>query len=510
MKKKITALIVALAMALTIVPSAAFAAQTKVNGNILEYYREAALESLDETYSDSVESQSRYCSLIWNSMNSVYEKEKTRIKNAVKIGQLGTDYGLFFILSDEGQEAEEVITALSDLRKNKVKSISDFSTIKKQNQRRLTILMSYYKKSDYNDYYWDMVQDKKYEATVRLNSATDFIGLAKAITFIDDYIAEEDEEEYEDGEPIDDGDEGDYNEEGFDFTDYYDDGTLYTKDDLTHLRRELNDFLNVYVKQQLKGQAAKQKAAASVKAGYIKKMAGIQDVDGIVACGYDCLDAMVAKTGVELKEASANTKAAINRQLDALYDQYYSDDYSDRNWSKIEGYFEDAYDTVDEAEYEMELQGGIVSNVQKKIKKLKTLARELKTAKAQYVKKLKSYKGKKKYHQKKLNKVIKAGTAAINRAYTVEDVQYTYSQYLAKVKKCVKTYTVSVKKYGKGKVTKSKKVSYGKSFTVKMKPKKGYRVSKITVDGKRVTSKKIYKFKNVKKKHRIRVWFGKK
>jgi hypothetical protein len=74
----------------------------------------------------------------------------------------------------------------------------------------------------------------------------------------------------------------------------------------------------------------------------------------------------------------------------------------------------------------------------------------------------------------------------------------------------LKTFKISTSKKGKGTVTKSKAVAYGKNFTVKFKAAKGYKILKITVDGKKVKVKKSYTFKKVTKAHKIKVYYVKK
>jgi hypothetical protein len=74
----------------------------------------------------------------------------------------------------------------------------------------------------------------------------------------------------------------------------------------------------------------------------------------------------------------------------------------------------------------------------------------------------------------------------------------------------LKTFKISITKSGKGTVTKSKAVKYGRNFTLKFKASRGYEISRILVDGKKIKIKKSYTFKNVKKAHRVKVYFKKK
>ena len=52
-------------------------------------------------------------------------------------------------------------------------------------------------------------------------------------------------------------------------------------------------------------------------------------------------------------------------------------------------------------------------------------------------------------------------------------------------------------------------MKYGESHTVKLKPAKGYKIKKVTIDGKKKKIKRKYTFNKVRKKHVVKVVFGK-
>ena len=71
-------------------------------------------------------------------------------------------------------------------------------------------------------------------------------------------------------------------------------------------------------------------------------------------------------------------------------------------------------------------------------------------------------------------------------------------------------YKITTSKTGKGVITKSKTVNYGSKVVITMTPSKGYKLSKVYVDGKRVSVKSKYTFKNVTLNHSIKAVFVKK
>lgn len=71
------------------------------------------------------------------------------------------------------------------------------------------------------------------------------------------------------------------------------------------------------------------------------------------------------------------------------------------------------------------------------------------------------------------------------------------------------TFKVTTSKKGKGKITKSKTVAYGSKVVIKVKPKKGYRIAKVTIDGKKVKAKKKYTI-TVTKAKKVKAVFKKK
>ena len=91
-----------------------------------------------------------------------------------------------------------------------------------------------------------------------------------------------------------------------------------------------------------------------------------------------------------------------------------------------------------------------------------------------------------------------------HKNYHFENLRGNHTVYAKFVKK---TYKITTSKSGKGIVTKSASVRYQANKTIYFKPAKGYKVSKVLVDGKKIKSTSKYTFRNVRKAHKVKVYF---
>ena len=160
------------------------------------------------------------------------------------------------------------------------------------------------------------------------------------------------------------------------------------------------------------------------------------------------------------------------------------------------------------AEFKNQIGTKFMKEVEKNFKEVPTLASELKEAKKLTSDTLKKYLGNKKYNQTKAKKLVNEGLKKINSAKTPDDVYALCDKYVTALEKTVNVYKISVTKSGKGSVTKSATVKYGKNFTVKIVPAAGFKIKSIVVDGKKVKLTNAYTFKKVTKVHSIKVTFG--
>ncbi|MGN0708890.1 MAG: hypothetical protein ACI4LM_01455, partial [Anaerovoracaceae bacterium] len=70
-----------------------------------------------------------------------------------------------------------------------------------------------------------------------------------------------------------------------------------------------------------------------------------------------------------------------------------------------------------------------------------------------------------------------------------------------------RSFRISVKKHGPGKVSPGRTVKYGKSYTVRIKPSRGHKTSLVIIDGSRKKIKSSYTFRKVKRSHTVEVYF---
>ena len=89
-------------------------------------------------------------------------------------------------------------------------------------------------------------------------------------------------------------------------------------------------------------------------------------------------------------------------------------------------------------------------------------------------------------------------------SYTFSNVTSNHVIYAQFEKK---TYKITASKKGKGSITATGSVKYNDTKIIKIKAAKGYKLSKLYVDGKKVKNVKKYTFRHVNKKHSIKAVF---
>ena len=235
------------------------------------------------------------------------------------------------------------------------------------------------------------------------------------------------------------------------------------------------------------------------------EMAGLADDDSMVAPSTsDCIRLMKGVDEIYMSYDLTKYSETQKMKMEELYWNYAYDEIYNFRYTKAE---------AKTMETRAAAREKFLKNVKKKFDRFPVKTVELKNKrKSAYDKLVKKYKtdGKKKYDQKKVRDLLKKAKAAMNKVTEPEDVSGVYQEYVSKLNKTINKYTVKTSKKGKGTITKTKKVKYGANFTVKFTPKAGYKIKKITVDGKKLKKlKNKYTFKKVKKAHKIKVVFGK-
>ncbi len=536
--KKIISIVLAACLVCSLTP--AFGAEAHASGGMriantkamptndsLKEDKGFVMEFLDEAYEEYVKDKSFYCADVWKEIQDSYNRSQKMIESAKTPQELFTTDGIFVNLSPKIEEEINLMARLGSLIKHYAKSKSDLKVMKRDLGKEIKTYKSLLNRKDFNDFYWGKIQNLIYEANKALKEIKtfrDYMILAEEIysklaqavsatvpdwfeeikfSFGEDeesilipLIPEEDEEGWilveAEGEPI------------------------YNKDQVEMARLEVIDRLNIYVDKQLDmvgSKANKDKLKKNIQKFKTVTLDKIEDVDAIYRAGDKQLAALIKKTGVSCPDMTMDDFLKVAKEYNALTSGYSQYNYSAAKWTLVESYFQTAKSIIQSATKKYEVYG-VIAELKKNLKTVPKAKKEFNDLKKSTTKKLKSYtkkKNKKKYSQGKVKTVIKKGVAAMNKVekYDVEELQLTAESYIAKADRCIKKFLVKTKQRGKGSITKSTKVKYGKKFVVNITPKAGYKIKSVKIDGKKKKLKNKYVFKKVTKRHTVRVVFGK-
>lgn len=149
-KRKILAVLMTIVMSFSAIPSYVSAAEKAPAGE--EY-----IEVLEMIYMETIRDRSKYCDDVWNEIQQVYQE--------------GRAYGL----EEDLYGLEECMVILEQLGGlTWVKSYDDLEEVKSRYLKEINDQAKSYKKSDYNDYNWDFIQDGLYIGSKRIHAATTF------------------------------------------------------------------------------------------------------------------------------------------------------------------------------------------------------------------------------------------------------------------------------------------------------------------------------------------------
>ena len=228
-----------------------------------------------------------------------------------------------------------------------------------------------------------------------------------------------------------------------------------------------------------------------------------QALAALQEAGYSgCLTEVM---GVKVPDEGEGLTAAL-KALSELSYKYARSDYSEPSWDGVEQVFMDAQTIIYSAEKKAEIRN-VISDAKKKLAKVLTIKAETAKVKAEALKDLKQYTNRKKYKAAGV-KIAKAAMKKIRKSADLDEINDLWASAEQKCGKYIKRFRIQVVKKGPGKVSGSKSVKYGGKYTVKLQPKAGKRIKKVYIDGKKKKLRNSYTFKNVKKKHTIKVLFG--
>lgn len=507
-----------------------------------EYIRQSLLEEVDGLYSDSF--NGTYIEEVRTVIDEYWEELSNYI-NDTDISNLTPDY---WDITDDVYQKILTLLYLTEFTDDEFKDSSYIETKKDLLLDKYNQAFNCYTSSNYNDYYLS-IKNKYYNSYAdKINDVNSFLSLASAQAFIEydfeinfpeisfttvDYSTEliaicpDGSNFYEDEDWGYEEDE--YYEEDFDYigylsyedflekvgivsvpTVYLDFGVMYDSITLEDLRTLANYYLDIYVNNQLSPEQYTEELR-EIRENARDYINSSYNGNGIIVAFENCINKLIDKSGVEFEDLRVSVIRRTDKQIEKLSDIYTNKEvYSEEAIEKNQEIIDYAYEALSWLTYKAELPSDYIVKVEELLKLTKTKAQELKEAKTKYISYLNRFKNNKKYNQTLVVPIVNQGVKAINSATTIEKVKSVYNIYYKKALATINKYKITTMKVGKGTITKSSTVKYGNSFSVVMKPYKGYKISKVYVDGKKIKTVSKYTFKNVVKKHTIKVVFAKK
>ncbi len=552
MKNKIISIILVFSLILTIVPATVFAKTSEVKkqtfssleikkpsnneikkvGTELEYYKQQVIEGL-ELVKEEQDEYITYSNEVAKEINDLYQEVITYIVNATKIEDI-FEYPAAIPFSDYAKELKLKLSTLDELSiwdTQYVSSPENLVLLKEVSLRQVNIVFKLFNKKNYNDYYWSIFTGNKtkiinkyknietFRDLAAINAETEvFINdLASNLYFEFNYINYEYDDNYGIDFIADKFEESNYNLallSKFGIVNTYfmePDDLIYTNADIKQIKENLKIYISNYVTYQLKNTDYQKEAQAFADAEQ-KKLNNLYNVSEIYNLGFNTLDKLIEMSGIEYKDLSTAAARRLASKIENLYNKYIQENtYTEETKNEIDYTIAMIIDGIMSVEKEVFISDNILTNVQNYLEAVPTEEEELlQEAKNDYIYKLSLFKNNVKYNQTKVVPIVNEGIAKIKKATTITNAKKIYINYYNKAKATIKKFTITTKRVGKGTITKSKTVTYGSNFTVAIKPNKGYKISKIYVDGKKVKTTSKYTFKKVTKKHTIKAVFVKK
>ena len=286
---------------------------------------------------------------------------------------------------------------------------------------------------------------------------------------------------------------------------------IYSLGEVQDTKNAFSAYIDNYVYEQLKASGYKvtdeiidmaDKTLDDINNGY--------NPDTMYTKYIDLIEKFEDMTGVTYQKLSSTTTFKLAAGIDKLSKKYLNKKvYSNAGYNTNYNLLDNASSAINVV-YEVEIPRNFLVKLEKLLKKTPTRVVELSNAKKSYANKLNTFKNNKKYNQEKVVPIVNEGISKINKATSIDSVKSIYNTYYKKALLTINKYKITTSKIGKGVITKSKTVNYGSNVVITMTPSKGYKLSKVYVDGKRVSVKSKYTFKNVTLNHSIKAVFVKK
>lgn len=509
--KKIIAIFLALLIAASVLPTA-FAGKATVGtvptqfkraskvfmhaDSDITYIKQALVELLDESM-HNFSSPAHYYSGIWTEAQNLYKNEVRRIASLTELEDLVVPGYFGNMANDTTMQIATQLMELSRLDKTQVRSAGDLVTLKSELKKSVAAdIKEYCVRANFNDFYWDRIVGYKDDMLA---------DLAAADTFGKYVLAEDTWLYFFEFEPID--------EEYAEWYEYYD-ADILNKEEMQAFAELLEEYIAQFLYDY------KNLGYNVEKAGVVSAVERFEEQCEKAFCAQKMfkiaettLETIASEIGVsptfERAPATISVKKKAFKRLENMFMAYYRKDYSEENWYDLDELYTDSVAYIESCEYKDQIADRFFQELKKEMDAVKTLAQELKEYKAECIEEFREYLGDPMYNQSKVKPLVTNGTKAINAAKDEGAVEAIYDKYMTALEKTVYTFKITVTKSGKGAVSKTKTVTYGSNYTVKIVPNAGYKIKSIVVDGKKVKLVNAYTFKNITKAHTIKVTFSK-
>ncbi|MBR6444537.1 MAG: hypothetical protein IKS63_03825 [Firmicutes bacterium] len=500
-RRKYIAVITAIAMLLALIPSVSFAGETagdtavgqtwshtyktdgksfpvadrhdgkntpKVMQDELEALKQDAINDFTGCYEYYIHPKDQYCNAIWQEIQDLCTSVIDEIDSCKTFADIYTAH-------DVGCEA---LLTIGKLTKKRVKtgSAEELASFKTEKINALNNIYKEKSKAEYTPYYNDIIEDQHYIGKVNIKKAATFAEVMMAYTSAYRLIS---------NSPT-----------AKEFAQYVKTAKAECKEEVMkplvksdYTKGDWEIITDTFNKQMK----------------VLEKLESVEEIDDLY---YELFNIIFEALPVNEKYSSSLASQYYSMLIDAL-NSYDSADYTDSGYEKLWAVEEAAEEAFDHAMTNY-AEKKIVDRAIEDMKKVPTYKEELKALKKKLCKKLDKYVGSKKYVQKKVRPIVKAGKKAIKKCDTIKDANQTFRKYNKKALATVKKFRIKSHAGKGGTITKSKTVKYGSKAVFKIKAKKKYKISELRVDGKKVKIVKKYTFKNVKKNHTIKVKFRKK
>ena len=440
-----------------------------LSGSLLEEMKQSYLEMFEEGMSYYMRPKASYCSVIWTEIQNTYNDVVTKVSAARTFSEVYTAAAV-----QEGR-----LELLMDITKKKV-SKGTSAELKKFRKSNLSSLKAVYNKrkkaGTFNNYYSDMLEDSYYTAKQNVSKAKTFGDAAYYKTIAQNKIKK-----------------------------------CKTKKELAKYRKNLKKDCKAETQDMLVKKDYTKGDWKIITGEYnrqMKKLDKMQNASDMYEL-YDSLFYNIFNALPVNDSYRSGLYAKYAGMMEDAYLSYDEDAYSFGGYEKIEDIYYDGEEYMDCALANY-AEKKIALRTISKMKKVPDYDAELKALKKSLKKKLSKYIGNKKYIQKKVKPVVKAGKAAIDKAKTIPKANKAFAKYRKKAEAAVKKFRIKSSAGKGGSITASRTVKYGANATFVIKADKGYSLSELKVDGKNVKKVKKYTFKKVKKNHTIKAYFKEK